>query len=347
MRDKRILLVGDDSYEMYVKAFYNAFINLGYKNVRLFATNNYMVSNSRIGKLVMRTECKFAMGYRVWQANHCLLEIAREMQPDLVFLYTARLIFPETIKKLKEEGATIFLYNNDDPFADFFPKYYWRHYLGSIRFADTCFVYRYKNLEECKQAGCENVEMLRSYYIKERNYFTEENKLSVPKVLFLGHNEPDEREEYIAALLDAGIEVGVMKKSWEVFRREDTHLIKLEDSHLYYNEMLNGTEIAIVFLSKINNDTYTRRCFEIPATKTLMIAPYNEDLASLFVDGKEAVFYRNKEEFVSKIQYYLQNKEERQKIAEAGFARVMRDGHSAESRIEFIMDRYAQVVGVD
>lgn len=75
--------------------------------------------------------------------------------------------------------------------------------------------------------------------------------------------------------------------------------------------IINKAKIAIVFLSHINYDSYTRRCFEIPAAKTLMIAPYNDEMASLFIDGKEAVFYHNAEEFVDKNMYYLSHDEER------------------------------------
>lgn len=38
MRDERTLLGGDESYEMYVKAFGNAFVNLGY-NVWIYITD--------------------------------------------------------------------------------------------------------------------------------------------------------------------------------------------------------------------------------------------------------------------------------------------------------------------
>lgn len=343
MKEKKILLVGDDSYEMYVKAFANSYQKLGYKNVTLFATNRYMTGRGSIGKLLMRIQNKLACGYSVGKVNKKLLETVKNETPELVFLYSTRLIYPKVIKAIKDLGCKVFMYNNDNPFAPYFPEYFWRHYVGGLRFADYGFVYRHSNVEDYKKSGCENVELLRSYYIEDRNFYVEQPKIAVPEVVFLGHNEPDEREDYIRSLLKKGVHVGVMQKSWEAFEPENPLLTKLVDSHKYYNEMLNATKIALVFLSKINHDTYTRRCFEIPATKTLMVAPYTEDIASMFEDGKEVVLYRNEQEFVEKIQYYLEHEDERMQIANAGYERLMRDGHEVGDRVEQVMEVYEKI----
>lgn len=345
MKQTKVLLVGDDSYDMYVKAFYQSFRELGYKNVRLFATNRYMQTQSRIKKTILKAENRGALGIRVSYINRELVHCVETMKPELVFLYSARLIYADTIKEIKRQGAVVFVYNNDDPFAVYYPKWFWRHFKGSLKYADVGFVYREKNIEEYRKCGCARTEMLRAYYMKNRNYYIPDVEMKVPAVVFLGHNERDERQDYIRMLLRAHIEVGVTRRTWEDFEPDNPYLIKLENSHEKYNEMINATEIAIVFLSKINNDTYTRRCFEIPATKTLMVAPYTEDIASMFKEDEEAVFFRNGEEFVKKIKYYLRNKNERQKIAEAGYERLMRDGYESGDRVRFIMNIYEDVNG--
>lgn len=340
----RILLVGDDSYDMYVKAFYQSFVHEGYKNVWLFATNHYMDGHTRAESLLLRAENKIAFGPRVAYLNRQLLCKAEEVNPELVFLYSARLVTASTLKHLRERGAKVFLYNNDNPFADYYPKYFWRHYKAGLQYADVCFVYRNSNIQDCKRLGCNRVELLRSYYIKERNYYMEDPGVNVPRVVFLGHYENDGRDAYIKALLDNGIEVGIIRRTWEGFEQGNSRLVKLENTHTLYNEMLNAAEIAIVFLSGINQDTYTRRCFEIPAVKTMMIAPFTEDIATIFKEDEEVVFYRNIEEFVQKVRYYLGHEEERRKIAAAGYCRLMRDGHEVKDRVEFIMDVYEECV---
>lgn len=343
MKQTKVLLVGDDSYDMYVKAFYQSFQELGYKNVKLFATNRYMQVQSGIKKTILKVENRIALGIRVSYINYELIRCVETMKPELVFLYSARLIYANTIKKIRKQGAVVFVYNNDDPFAVYYPKWFWRHFKRSLKYADVGFAYRGKNIEEYRKCGCVRTEMLRAYYMKNRNYYMPDVKREVPAVVFLGHNEKDERQDYIRMLLEAHIEIGVTERTWEDFEPDNPYLIKLKNSHEKYNEMMNAAEIAIVFLSKINNDTYTRRCFEIPATKTLMVVPYTDDIASMFKEDEEAVFFRNRKEFVEKIKYYLWHENERQKIAEAGYHRLLRDGHESGDRVQLIMDIYKEV----
>lgn len=342
-KDIKILLVGDDTYDMYVKAFFHAFLQENYNNVRLFATNRCLDAHIAVERVFRKAENKLAFGPHIDILNWKLLQKAKDIKPDLIFLYSARLIKANTVKKLKETGAKIFMYNNDNPFAEYYPRYFWRHYNAGLQYADVGFVYRFSNVQSYKEKGCKRVEILRSYYIKEKNYPVEIPRVKVPKVVFLGHYENDDRGEYIKSLIENKIEVGVVRQGWENYEEGNKYLIKLDKGMELYNEMINAAEIAIVFLSKINHDTYTRRCFEIPATKTMMIAPYTEDIASMFQEDKEIVFYKNKEEFVQNIKYYLSHKEERQEIAEAGYKRLMQDGHEVKDRIEFIIDIFEQI----
>ena len=74
-----------------------------------------------------------------------------------------------------------------------------------------------------------------------------------------------------------------------------------------------------------------------------MVAPYTDDIASMFEDGKEVVLYRDEQEFVEKIQYYLEHEDERMRIANAGYERLMRDGHEVSDRVEQVMGAYKRI----
>lgn len=342
-KDVNILLVGDDTFDIYVKAFYQGFKKSGYTNAHLFATNHYMTYKTWIGFFLKKAENKLAFGPRIENVNYRLLQAVRKSKPEVIFFYTARLIYAKTIRKIKEMGIKVMIYNNDDPFASYFPRYFWRHFRRSLKYADVGFVFRHKNIVDYQRAGCRRVELLRAYYIEERNYHVENPPNIFPKVVFIGHCEKDERQQYIKRLLDEEIEVGVPKNTWEAFEEGNPYLVKIDNCFERYNAILNDAKIAIVFLSKINNDTYTTRCFEIPVVKTLMFAPYNEDLASMFDEDKEIVFYRNEDEFVEKIKYYLENDMEREKIIEAAYRRVKCDGHEVADRVQFVMGVYKEI----
>jgi spore maturation protein CgeB len=103
-----------------------------------------------------------------------------------------------------------------------------------------------------------------------------------------------------------------------------------------YVKALCATKIALCFLSKLNRDTYTRRCFEIPATGAALFSEYSPDLASLFVEGKEVEFFRCGEELVEKTEFYLGNPERLEALRLAGMRRVTSDGHDVLSRMRYM-----------
>jgi spore maturation protein CgeB len=104
-----------------------------------------------------------------------------------------------------------------------------------------------------------------------------------------------------------------------------------------YNRAINGAGIALAFLSRLNRDTYTRRCFEIPITGALLLSQYSADLATLFEEGVEAEFFRSQDELLDKVRFYSRNDEARRKIGLAGRARVLRDGHEALDRAKQVL----------
>ncbi len=92
------------------------------------------------------------------------------------------------------------------------------------------------------------------------------------------------------------------------------------------------------FLSKLNRDTYTRRCFEIFAARQFMLSEYSDDLSTLFVEGGEAEYFRDRNELINKIRFYLKNDEKRLSIAQKGFEKVILGRHDVVSRMEYVTE---------
>lgn len=339
-KEMKILFVGDSTWPMYVNAFIKGARSMDGLRADLFDLGRL---NSGISKknIFTRLEYRFSAGPDVIKLNRSLIKHVRKNHYDGVFFYTAHVIGWRTIKKIKDMGIKVAVYCNDNPFSDHFPWYYWRNVIKSVKYSDITYSYRKNDNSKYYNVGAKNVKLLRSYYITDRNFFIPRKKLGgikVPGVVFLGHTEDDERMEYLDALLEKGIEIGVRETAeWKNFAKDKDNVVVFHETVESYNEILNSASIAIVFLSKINQDTYTRRCFEIPITGTMMLAPYTPDLASLFEENKEVVFYRNKKEFVQKVEYYLAHEEERERIGTAGRIRVQQDGHSEMDRLRQIM----------
>ena len=87
----------------------------------------------------------------------------------------------------------------------------------------------------------------------------------------------------------------------------------------------------------MNNDKYTRRCFEIPACGTMMLAQKTNELKSLYKEGTEAAFFSGKEDLLDKIIFYLQ--ENRYNIiGEKGKIRAIKSGYDVNSRVKEFID---------
>jgi len=353
----KILIIADwHGAEIYAGAFYNGFKNLGYDTYKFSwkeyfkhyqYADYYKTDGNKLKLFYYKFQNKFLIGPVLWKINRDVIEKVQEIKPGLVFIYRGTHIYPNTIQKIKQIGCKVFGYNNDDPFSDKYKGYEWRHYKSSIPYYDWIFAYRWKNIDDYKNIGYDKVSLLRSYYIKENNFYIP-NVEKKYDVVFIGHWEDDKRDEIIKYLLDNGINIKLFGTEWHRSKYYKYFIQKMgEIKPIYgkeYNLTINQAKIALVFLSKLNNDTYTRRCFEIPATKTMMMAEYTDDLAeNLFEEDKEAVYFRNKEELLKKIKFYLKNENKINKIGKNGYKRLMKDGHEVVDRCEEVIRIYNEI----
>nr|WP_304212927.1 glycosyltransferase [Fredinandcohnia onubensis] len=86
-----------------------------------------------------------------------------------------------------------------------------------------------------------------------------------------------------------------------------------------------------------------KKYFEVPACRTLLMAPTSEEIEDLgFVPGKNFVDI-NENDFYEKAKYYLTHEEERQKIADAGYE-FIREYHSTKARAEFLVEKVNEII---
>lgn len=344
----KILVVGDGHSEIHEVAIAEAFRKLGH-SVGVFYWDKYFSANNIIARQWLRAQNKFIFGPQIKKINCDLVAKAFQFKPDMIFIYRGTHVAPLTLSALKTQipNCKVIGYNNDDPFAPTHPRWLWRHFMGGVPKYDLVLAYRHRNLQDLRCAGARRVELLRSWFVLGRNYpvvLSEKDKAQYEcDVVFVGHYERDQRFALLESIVRRGWRLRlfgpgydwdpVICRSPELGAQVPVRLVWGED----YNWALCGARIALCFLSKLNRDTYTRRCFEIPATRTLMLSEYTEDLASLFHEGEEADFFRSSEELMAKIELYLTDEPRRQAVAEAGFRRVHEDGHDVVSRMRQVL----------
>jgi spore maturation protein CgeB len=345
----KILVVGDGHSAIHEVAVVDAFKKLGHQ-VEAFYWQNYFNSQSRLVSLWQRVQNKFIIGPTLDRLNVDLINAAEQFNPKLMFIYRGTHITPQTITEIKQRlpDCVVYGYNNDDPFADGHPPWLWRHFLKSVPKYDLVFAYRHHNLGDFLRIGAKKVELLRSWYIPEINYPVSLSGIDKIKyecdVIFIGHCENDGRLEYLEEIVKNGYKLRLFGPGyeWDHLLNKSEILKHLSPVHLVWNEDYNkalaGGKIALCFFSKLNRDTYTRRCFEIPAAGTLLLSEYSDDLASLYQAGEEADFFKTKEEMIQKINLYLDNDDLRSRIAANGNQRAIIDGNDIVSRMTKVLD---------
>jgi hypothetical protein len=257
------------------------------------------------------------------------------------------------MRKLKNEtGALLVSYNNDDPFGPlvhenvpWHSRFYWHHYLNAIPEYDVHFVYRPANLPEILKAGAKEAHVLMPYFIPDEHRPCElsedEMALYACDVVFVGHYEPDGREQYLSALVRGGLHVRLFGgDTWtrKVLNGLDGYFESVRPVlGVEHSKALCGANMCLCFLSRLNRDTYTRRCFEIPACGRLLLSERTEDLRLLFKEDEEAVYFSSSEELVEKALWLREHPQDVERIASAGLRRVHVDGHSVNDRMKELL----------
>ena len=339
----KILIVGDFYFEMYEKAFFNAFKKNG-NEVYSFEWKDFFYNGgNKLLRISSKLQNKILFGPRIFRINNILVKYVEENTPDFVLIYRGTHIYASSVVKIKNTGSKVFSYHNDNPFSNKYTRFYNRFYIKAANYCDYNFVFRKSNVDDFKKIGITNTRVLLPYYIQNRNFPLDTEKIF--DISFVGHYENDGRDYYIKALIEANLKFTLIAGISGWSKSNIFNLIKPfvgECDYNNYNLYLNQSKIALVFLSKLNKDTYTRRCFEIPATKTLMMCEYTEDMASMFEPDKEAVYFNSPDDLVRKCKYLLEHDELIAEIAENGYNKLLKSGHEVTDRAKEIIKVYEQ-----
>ena len=89
-----------------------------------------------------------------------------------------------------------------------------------------------------------------------------------------------------------------------------------------YNDIIANSKIVINTHRDEICDYGNIRDFEVTGLGSLLLTDKPDKMSELFVDGKEYVSFRNKDDLLEKIEYYLKNDEKREEIALAGMEKT-------------------------
>ncbi len=351
----KILISGEWLWDHYQEACSSALVKLGHEVIKFGWQQHFFERpagrDPHFKSFMIQRQNKYLVGPLISGINRDLISLASDTKPEIIWLYNDTHIFPRTIEKLRRDLPSTVLaqYANDNPWGKNQSAITWRHFKKAVPFFDINFYYRPSNEKDFEAAGARETALLRSYYIPEDIYPIERHKIEDEfrsDVVFVGHFENDDRLDMLTEIVRAGFNLKVFGTAWDkpISRLpRDNPLRRLLPVRPargeQYRKAICGSRIALAFLSKLNEDSYTRRSFEIPAMKTFMLSEYTDDLNSLLAEGKEAEYFRSKGELMEKILYYLGHDDQIAEIARCGYDRVRKDGHDVTSRMEQFMHR--------
>lgn len=238
--------------------------------------------------------------------NEEIVELVKKENAEYVFWLPARYELREaTLDRIRNEGAVLVAWFGDDHFKfDSYTKWWLPHLDYSITI-DIDSVPKYEAL------GARVIHTIHhSGQPVDIDWSTLKTKYEIS---FVGSIEKPGREEYLRELQERNFPVSLFVKEW--------------GGYVPFDEMLRifSTSRINLNFSRASHSERTGikgRVTEICLAGGFLLTEYTPGIEDFFEIDEEIVCFRNTEEMIYKINYYLAHEEERQTIARAGWERA-------------------------
>lgn len=347
----KIALVGAWQYEMYEASFATALKRLG---VEVEPIESPLFTRS----LMQSVEYKYGLRGLYSRRDHAnIISRLKHARADVTLIWLGAHVFPQTIAEIRNKsGGMVVGYVHDDPFAHRFHnlspthhRLYWRPLMNAMPDYDLMLFAKKRSAEDAKIWGAREVGVLPQYFVPwlHRPVRLEKNEQECLKcdVAFAGHYESDGRDEALCSLARAGFVVGLYQgggwhrsNKFRVMKNCPNFRLRSAVRGDDYAKAIVAAGLCLGFMSKMNRDSYTTRCFEIPACGSVLVSERTEDLRQMFKEDVEAVFFSSTDELVEKVTWLKCHPDESARIAAAGLHRVHRDGHSVDHRAKQFLE---------
>ena len=240
------------------------------------------------------------MGRR--RMNREVLALAESENPDFIFFITYRdEISRKTLARLRERGHKVVGWFSDDHWRfDDYSRHLARNLFCSIT-TDSKAVDKYKNY---------GFNVIKSQWASNPEYYHPVESSSQYEVTFVGQSHGI-RGEVIDFLKQNEIPVEPFGKGWGSFLPFEEIITIFSNSKINLN------------ISASSRDPQRKqikgRVFEVPMCGGFLLTDYVDELENYFDIGREIVCYKDREDLVQKIKYYLEHENERRQIAENGY----------------------------
>jgi spore maturation protein CgeB len=261
---------------------------------------------SRIfSKVILYDYLKQMAEIGVKAVNQEITELVRKERPKYVLWTSWRYdIQGSTFESIKKEGSIVVGWFFDDEWRfDDYSKWW-------IPYLDYCVTNAIEAVPKYRALGARVIQTIPNTGVALDCDWSKAQEKYV--VSFVGSLRAD-REQYIKALKDGNIPIALFGEGW--------------GGYVSFEEMVDifkSTKINLNFSKdwRFLKPQIKGRIFQVCMAGGFLLTEYVPGIEEYFEIDKEIVCFRNKDEMMDKIAYYLNHDEERQTIARAGWERA-------------------------
>jgi len=255
----------------------------------------------------------------VKKTNEEIVDIVRKKRPEYVLWPSMTYeILESTFDEIRQHGSKVIGWFFDDEVRfDEYSKWWIPH-------LDYCFTVDRESIQKYTDLDADAMHFL--VYSNPEVF----QRLDLPKrydLSFVGTKIAD-REELVNNLRAMGFLIKAFGRGW------DSGYITLEQMI----EIYNTSRINLCYMKSYGVNTRPQmkcKIFDICMCGGFLLCEYIPGIEEYYEIGKEIVCFNSLVDLQEKIAYYLENKVERERIAEAGYKRAVRD-HSCQRRLSYL-----------
>ena len=259
--------------------------------------------------------------------NRELKTLVDSEKPDYIFYITHQNeISPENLQDWREKGFRVVGFFPDDDWRfENYSKFKAKEFFCSVTFSYGA-INKYK---------ANNLRVIQGHWGANPKYYFPIPSLNSYDVSFVGRRYAV-RENFIIPLRQAGISVHGFGRNWK------SGYIPFKDLvSIFSNSRINLNFNISMVDSKIKE--IKARVVEVPMCGGFLLTSYAEGLEEYFRIGEEIICFTSLQDLISKVKYYLENDEERKKIAAAGYKAAL-ERHTWQREFSYILK---ELEGID
>lgn len=300
----KILIIGSDYNWSIERIYTRELLKLGHEVQNIPVQNWYFdfYYKSKIHKVLTR------LGLTSLQRKiqKRLLNKVKNEKYDLIWVFKGMEIQPKTLLELKAHTKRLVNFNPDNPFIFSGKGSGNKNVTLAIPLYDEHFTYDHEVKNQIDEEFGIKCTLIPFGFDQETIldidlHLTQDIKA----VCFVGN--PDAyRAEILKVILDSGFPLHVYGNDWDKFLKHPNLTNHGPAYEKEYYKTLRKYRVQLNIMRVHNLDSHNMRSMEIPGCGGMMLAPKTKDHMDFFEEGKEAFFYENWDDLISKVKFMLE-----------------------------------------